>query len=889
MFDVSAYPDPSNAEEALKVYAQSIRPHLQSHWIAGDGNCLYRSVAKQLPGGEGHHQALRAGSTQLVIDELQRYIHRFPDHDPDLLTAWANQMKCVGHWGDDTSVRLITDYIRRPVLVWRLANPNQPPSCFVPVDHAALGQVRPVYIRLDERNPGSEHYTALLPSPPHPAAAAKAEAAPPAKRRKQEKPPQAERLTKSPTLAEQSNLKGWDAIGDWGKHGLTQAQYEKLLSWMVDHKPFEAMDKLHLEFPELSLPAAAVHNILKMLDHWCAASRREAAAKDLEIQKQALQQIQAGNTNPADLRRAHPGVGRAFLAAALGSPTAALWHEEFLRRFSQAGPEPAQNTEWPTHAEAGNTLPTKAQSWMRTPAWTFCKQCGHHELHPDVAWQWSKQPNASVQKACSGGCDLEPEALQQPLPEPPRTNRLKAYVTPQQQHWQAWVAHIDPEAKEGTPLHAVLSKKDMEALAPLELRVDFATRRGGKATITSRQKQSLVRARWKLNKVEENFRQDGPGKRAFEWLMDNNSTYAHYVNKHKELLREGAVRQGNAWVPTAELLLRLPGLEVAARPWLYPYAAFGDTDLAARLKELKQIGEASTPSLKTSWLRKVCCRCMDFALDHQLHCFLYDVSLARTLSSVVNLAEQKKMAPETFAAEMAAFEMYWHRQTQLLEDICRRAKRLPELFFTLAPAEWKFPLHEGMFPPKPGDTLTSQQLVLTLHLYNSLQAVLRKLVFENGEALKACGIKKINHWCMRFEFQKRGTIHVHVICWYRELQGRHPAELTGRTGEKHTSPLVKLLEETFQCSVDAQGGNCSHNLLNYVLGYVAKASDALQFRTKDGKCTGKGPQEDTRWRQIYRMLSKKAPLEQAPGASFSKFCLGTQCFLIQSCHIWELP
>jgi hypothetical protein len=194
---------------------------------------------------------------------------------------------------------------------------------------------------------------------------------------------------------------------------------------------------------------------------------------------------------------------------------------------------------------------------------------------------------------------------------------------------------------------------------------------------------------------------------------------------------------------------------------------------------------------------------------------------------VVNLAETKKMAPETLASDMAAFEMYWHRQTQMLEDICRQTKRLPELFFTLAPAEWKFPLHEGMFPPSPGEKLTSQQAVLTLHLYNSMQAVLRKLVFENGEALRSCGITRVVHWCMRFEFQKRGTIHVHVICWYDDVAGHHPSELTGKTGEKHASPLVDLLEAVFQCSVDVQAGKCSHNLLRYVLGYVAKASDAL--------------------------------------------------------------
>jgi hypothetical protein len=146
----------------------------------------------------------------------------------------------------------------------------------------------------------------------------------------------------------------------------------------------------------------------------------------------------------------------------------------------------------------------------------------------------------------------------------------------------------------------------------------------------------------------------------------------------------------------------------------------------------------------------------------------------------VNLAETKQIAPETLASDMAVFEMYWHRQTQMLEEICRQTKRLPELFFTLAPAEWKFPVLVGLFPPSRGEKLTSQQAFLTLHLYNSMQAVLRKLVFENGEALRACGIARVVHWCMRFEFQKRGTIHVHVICWYDDVAGHHQVNSQAR-------------------------------------------------------------------------------------------------------------
>ena len=472
-----------------------------------------------------------------------------------------------------------------------------------------------------------------------------------------------------------------------------------------------------------------------------------------------------------------------------------------------------------------------------------------------------KKPVTCVQRTCPHGCDKHPLELQQRQHQPHQSRRLKAYVTPQASHWNAWVAHIAPEAPAGTPLHQVLTKEERRALAPLAFKIEYKNRRGGNAEITSKQKKTLTRARWNAEPVEQTLPSPA-AQRALQWLMDNNSTYRFYVNKHKMLLQEGRIAPGNLWILTAELLLNMPGAEVAACPWLYPHASFGDTDLAFRLKQLNQIAQASTPSLKVSWGRKITCRSVDYAEDYALHCYLYDVSLARTLSSVVNMAEQKKMAPETFTTDMPAFEMYWYRQTQMLEDIVRQTGRLPELFFTVAPAEWKFPLHQGVFPPSTGAQLSSQQILLTLHLYNSLQALLREMFFENEDALAACGIESIDHWCMRFEFQKRGTIHVHALCWLRPMKGRHPSELTGKNGVENNSPLVKLLQSVFESSVDVQGGKCSHNLMTYILGYVGKASDALQFRTKDGRCTGRGPQEETRWRQIYRLLSKRSPLEQ---------------------------
>ena len=618
------------------------------------------------------------------------------------------------------------------------------------------------------------------------------------------------------------------------------------------------------------MPPAAEHpNLeltgidLKFLEHLKEPGRRADAKNRFEKQLKIIEMTQNGTPSREELQQAAPKIGIAFISAVCAlqqSQAEQCWQQEFAKRFSLLG-KANTSRDWNQVFSTGQTWAARAQEWMRVPSWAFCPECGRKEPKTQVAWHWRKHPTTCVQRPCPNGCDLPPLTLQQGLPRPlttKETGNLKAYVTPQEEHWRQWILHFAPDASPSTKLHEVVAVEELRALAVVDLYVKFEKK--VVQPMESRQKRSVIRATWRAISPEAAVRTEA-GRRAYEWLIGNNHTYKAMVEQRQKAMKERADGEGHRWIDTRELLLFLPGLEVGARPWLYPYEAFGDTDLAARLKTLGRIPQASTPSLKTSAYRKFLSRCLDYTQDYELHCFLYDVAMARTISSVVNIAEQKKMAPEVFASDMAAFEMYWHREGQKLEDVCRQAKKMPELFFTLAPAEWKFPLHQGALPPADPKELSKQQILLTEHIHNVLQALIRRLVTEDGDALASCGIAKIQHWVMRFEFQKRGTIHVHVLCWLQMLPGRHPSELTGRSKQKHSSAFVNMLESSFDCSVDAQGGECHNNLLKYVTGYVAKASDALQFRSKDRQDSG-NPQANSLWRQVFRMLSKRSPMEQ---------------------------
>ncbi|CAE7439739.1 UBP23, partial [Symbiodinium pilosum] len=452
-------------------------------------------------------------------------------------------------------------------------------------------------------------------------------------------------------------------------------------------------------------------------------------------------------------------------------------------------------------------------------------------------------------------------ALLSPPPQDLPSTHFRIYPTPQGSEWHSWSAAI---CKNHLPLTDVLPRVEIENLAVLRIHVDYRSRRGGNAEITSKQKRSLTRCRWHPATLLDAPRGD-LAARAFTWLLQNNDTYRAWVHRHAALTQENKLKEGRD-LPTAELLLRSPGIEIAARPWLYPLPSMADTNIQERLLPLGWTNARSKPSIRASFMHKLLSRCVDYSKDFPLQCLLYDVCMARTISAVQAIAQQNKMSPEKVASDMDTFDEYWHQQLRKLEDICRLEfartasmdAALPSVFFTVAPAEWRYLLHEGFFEE---GSLADQQQKITLHLYHTLQTLLEFHILKNGESLQRIGIAKVRQWSLRFEFQSRGTLHLHAVLWADLLPNCSAESMTGRSGTDKKSPFVRLLEELFSSRADVQVGDGAHNLLRYVAGYVSKASDALQFSREQAHHAGT-PTDTSKWRQTYRLLSKKSPMEQ---------------------------
>ena len=175
--------------------------------------------------------------------------------------------------------------------------------------------------------------------------------------------------------------------------------------------------------------------------------------------------------------------------------------------------------------------------WMTLASWLLCISCGLRISRMQWTHSWMTTPFLHE-------CDFCKSLTKTPL--------LRSLV-PRKAFW--------PEEL------VALSPVEWQELALLDFKVDYRTCKGGRSPVVSRQKLSVTRGVWRKDLP----RPTSPRlESALAWLLANNKHYEFYYSKLRTLL---AAEDISRTVPTAQLLLRMPGVEVAARPWLYPQAA----------------------------------------------------------------------------------------------------------------------------------------------------------------------------------------------------------------------------------------------------------------------------------------------------------------------------
>ena len=167
----------------------------------------------------------------------------------------------------------------------------------------------------------------------------------------------------------------------------------------------------------------------------------------------------------------------------------------------------------------------------------------------------------------------------------------------------------------------------------------------------------------------------------------------------------------------------------------------------------------------------------------------------------------------------------------------------PNLFITIAPAEWRFPRPYFLQPYM--DNVSLGAYCMALHMYYIVQCILRFLCNPWGNRWFI-----VYEWVCKTEYQSRGTEHWHIAAWVVSFGLLN--SLKGRTGTKIISAFVSFLQLLFFCEIDVQIGN---GRLNYINGYVSKDHDAVdvglgEFVQKDATAA---------WLSTFRLLCKSSP------------------------------
>ena len=249
--------------------------------------------------------------------------------------------------------------------------------------------------------------------------------------------------------------------------------------------------------------------------------------------------------------------------------------------------------------------------------------------------------------------------------------------------------------------------------------------------------------------------------------------------------------------------------------------------------------------------------------------FLYEKQLAQKFFAAHVRAKRMGVTGDVMARDSQSSAGYWEIVQDALADLVRimmvrcydeenfpqlyrhvRDLRgqvwlsaFPNLFITIAPAEWKFP--RPYFLQSYLDCIFASAYIMALHMYYLVRCVLMFLFNRHGHRFFV-----VYEWVVKTEYQGRGTPHWHIACWIVCFYVMKL--LQGRTGTAIVSVFVKFLGMLFSCEIDVQVGN---GRLNYINGYVAKDHDAADVGL------GEYVQKDSTasWLAAYRLLSKSSP------------------------------
>ena len=303
----------------------------------------------------------------------------------------------------------------------------------------------------------------------------------------------------------------------------------------------------------------------------------------------------------------------------------------------------------------------------------------------------------------------------------------------------------------------------------------------------------------------------------------------------------------------------------------------------------------------------------DFALNFEILQYQYDRWLFKTITGAVNASKASGCSPNRSLENKSFSKTFWQHQNLYLIDAVRQYG-YPSFFITISLYERTFP-----FPPfleeircRYFKDVTDIPTLETIHIAHVLEQIARGYltggncnrwrtnVFTN---LPHPTSKNLETFFYRFEFQKHGTLHLHMLVWVKDISatradllhasvlwpnaedaftvasiqksdksclpvreypdsfitqrnGRHTLQFqhTEDDAERHIMAYVTTLLGSLHCRTDVQLADGKALLLKYVSSYVTKMHESA---TSEGLyCT-----DVTGYQAAHSFLRTVTPLE----------------------------
>ena len=519
----------------------------------------------------------------------------------------------------------------------------------------------------------------------------------------------------------------------------------------------------------------------------------------------------------------------------------------------------------PTRGQRDMPLKTACllKQWMESLSWDYCQSC--HSLYP---------------------LQLLPPHLRSSKPTRAHVCVCTAstYIVPQ--------AHLIPEVLTCLTWddNAILSPFTVDC-GPFQHRLHGYRCKTGLCKLVTK-KQSVLDT---ITSLSSHTQQDRC-LAAYQYLMTSSES------SYKDFIRIAADLTSQNKDPSIFDIFTWVGIECALWPCLFPYTSWCESSLTS--ETIKQ-------SSKASFLVKCFSPVIDYSLHFDLMQFSFDRWLYKTITGAIHSSRkfhgQVSQYQILSALDSKPFSTeYWKWQHRYLIDAVRQFG-FPTLFITISPYEWSYTR-----PVWLQDIITRNNLpphvvafYLNFHFLHSLEQIIRGYMCGGNnskwkdhlfkDTSPTAGAKNVLTYFYRFEFQERGTLHVHLLVWLSDLTHLQHQRIRGdlphidsylhpyvqRFQTSHTSSLpihdnvtnvvrtqsgpklqishpdnafaiglrayIDTVLPALQCSMDVQVANDNSLILQYVAGYVSKWKESFHA---DSIFTAQAPPALTAFRYI---------------------------------------